>query len=378
MFEVAETLDQLRCRPTEWLLAARDEQITVQRRARMRELELTRVLDERGALDDTIAARDGVSLRTLRETVECARALESLPQVAAAAHEGRLSNEQLHAVAQLADEHTDAEWAARAPQIAPTDLARLARSRRTPTAEDGRQRREARHLRMWWQPDRGMLAIRGELPDLDGALLEATINRMVDRMNPAKGESWDTRDHRAADALVDLCARFGDVESPVTRARPLLVVEIPLHGPAEIVGIPLPDAMVESLRAQAGVEPVVVDPEGVPVARGARGSALSTKITRAVLLRDGHCRWPGCERRTGLQVHHLVPRSAGGTDEIANLAAVCAGGGTDHHARLVPHGPWILGGNPNQPDGLRVRRRDPCGDPRGSPAREDRRGVPVA
>ncbi len=33
-------------------------------------------------------------------------------------------------------------------------------------------------------------------------------------------------------------------------------------------------------------------------------------------------------------------------------------GGTDHHARLVPHGPWTLTGNPNQPDGLRLERLD--------------------
>ena len=71
----------------------------------------------------------------------------------------------------------------------------------------------------------------------------------------------------------------------------------------------------------------------------------------------GHCRWPGCERRTGLQIHHLVPRSWGGGDDIANLAAVCTGGGTDHHTKLVPHGDWLLEGNPNQPDGLRLTRR---------------------
>ncbi len=355
MFDVGRCLDELRCRTTASLLAERDEVVAEQRRLRVRELTLTRVLDERGAVDDTFAARDGVSIRVARETVECARALEGLPEVAAVAHAGGLSEEQLRSVAQLADESSDAEWARRAPNIAPADLARLARTQRKPTVEDGQRRRKARHLRMWWHADRGMLAFRGELPDVDGAVFEATINRMVDRMRPAKGEPWDTRDHRAADALVDLCARFGEVESPVTRSRPLLVVEVPLHGPAEVAGIPLPDAMVESLRAQAAVEPVLVD-DGVPVVQGTRGQALSVKITRAVLLRDAHCRWPGCDRRTGLQVHHLVPRSRGGSDALANLAAVCTGGGTDHHARLVPHGPWILHGNPNRPDGLRLQR----------------------
>src|SRR5262245_35739116 len=101
MFE--ELLDEFRCRPTGSLLSERDRVVAEQRRLRVRELALTRVLDERGALDDAMAARDGVSVRTARETVECARALESLPEIAAVAHAGRLSSEQLHAVAQLAD-----------------------------------------------------------------------------------------------------------------------------------------------------------------------------------------------------------------------------------------------------------------------------------
>jgi hypothetical protein len=64
-----------------------------------------------------------------------------------------------------------------------------------------------------------------------------------------------------------------------------------------------------------------------------------------------------CDRRHGLQVHHLWPKSWGGGDEQSNLASICVGGGTDHHADLAPHGPWLLLGNPNRPDGLRLVHR---------------------
>jgi hypothetical protein len=114
--------------------------------------------------------------------------------------------------------------------------------------------------------------------------------------------------------------------------------------------------MVEELRANARIEPVLVDDGGLPVAIGKRSTALPPKIARAVLLRDGHCRIPGCEHRHGLEVHHLRPRSWGGTDELANLAAVCRSGG--HHGLLVPTGTWALLGNPNQPDGLQLVRVD--------------------
>jgi hypothetical protein len=97
--------------------------------------------------------------------------------------------------------------------------------------------------------------------------------------------------------------------------------------------------MVESLRANAAIEPVLVDDHGGPISVGTREHALSPKIVRAVLLRDGHCRVGCCERRDGLPVHHLIPRSTGGTDDVSNLAAACSGGATDHHQMLIPNAP---------------------------------------
>jgi hypothetical protein len=114
--------------------------------------------------------------------------------------------------------------------------------------------------------------------------------------------------------------------------------------------VPIADSLLEQLRANSTIEPVLVDDHGVPAALGRRTSVLSPKITRAVLLRDGHCRYGTCEHRHGLQVHHLRPGSWGGRDDLANLAAVCA----PHHRLLIPHGTQVLLGNPNQPDGLRV------------------------
>ena len=84
-----------------------------------------------------------------------------------------------------------------------------------------------------------------------------------------------------------------------------------------------------------------------------RFSDLSPKIARAVLLRDGECRC-GCDSRHGLHVHHIRPKSWGGTDDPSNLAAVFRG----HHPKLIPHGPYALVGNPNLPDGLRTVHLD--------------------
>jgi Domain of unknown function (DUF222)/HNH endonuclease len=352
VFDVGVHLDELRSWPTERLVAQREALVGEQRRLRTEELAIVRVLDERGKIDVTTAGRDGVSERNLRETVETARALESLPAIAAAAHAGDLSSEQLASVIAVADEESDAEWARRAPNVAPCDLARLARTKTKPTIEEWQARQDARTLRMWWHKPSGMLHVRGELPDLMGAKFEATINRMIERATPAKGRPWASRDHRGADALLDLCDRFETAEAPLAAAKPLLQVPVPQSGPAEVAGIPLPDAVVEALRANARIEPVLVDDLGAPVAVGKTTTGLSPKIARAVLLRDGHCRIPGCEIRHGLEVHHLRPRSWGGTDDPSNLAAVCRS--SAHHQMLIPTGPRALVGNPNLLDGLQL------------------------
>ncbi|MFA5884345.1 MAG: HNH endonuclease signature motif containing protein [Acidimicrobiia bacterium] len=357
-YDYGEMLDEMRCHTTEWLEAVRLESVAEQRWWHLRELAITRVLDERGRVDDSLAATDGVSTRDVRRKRETARKLEQQPSLANAAAKGRLSDEQLDHASRLAgdDPGADERWAREAPGWSPQDLAGKVREQHKPTVEDAAARRAARELRFWPRRDQGMLDGRFSLPDIDGALVESVFNEMIDEMRPAKGQPWDTREHRGADALVELCrfyaARRGD-ETTSTPA-PHLIVQVPLHGPATVAGIPLPDAMVQRLRGQAKIEPVLVGDDGQPIVVGRTEPALSEKTKRVVRQRDGTCRWPGCDRRIGLQVHHCWPSSWGGGDEIWNLATVCA----IHHARLAPQGPLLLLGNPNNPAGLSLIDRD--------------------
>src|SRR5262245_12600999 len=218
MFDFVTRLDELRSHSTEQVRALRDRAVAEQRRWRTEELAATRILDERRAFDDSLAARGGISVRDVRETVECARALESLPEVAAAAHDGRLSEAQLQSVTQLADAGSDADWARRAPNIAPTDLARLVRTARKPAIEDARAAREARSFRVWQNEDIGMWDGRFRADPLDGAYIHATFTHMIDKMRPAKNEPWASRDHRMFDALMELCHRYADAEAAAGRS----------------------------------------------------------------------------------------------------------------------------------------------------------------
>jgi hypothetical protein len=364
VFDAIAHLDELRSWPTDRLLAQHECLVREKRRMELEDLDVLRVLDERGQIDVSVG-RDGESARTLRDRVETARRLEALPAVAAAAHAGRLSDEQLRSVTQLADERSDAEWAVRAPGMDAGDLAREARRANKPSAEDQWARHEARGLRMWWTPDQAMLHLHGQLPDVLGARFEQTIQALTEQLRPTRGHAWDTFEHRAADALVGLCDRSADADTPVLGPRPNVQVLVPTSGPAEVAGIPIADTLLEQLRVNATIEPVLVDDAGAPLAVGRRSTALSPKITRAVLLRDGVCRVPGCALRHGLEVHHLTPRSWGGTDDVANLAVVCP----SHHRKLVPHGKLALVGNPNRPDGLHLLDAADLPPPRASPDR---------
>ena len=357
--DYGEMLDALRCHSSEWLENARVEALREQRWWHLRELAITCVLDERGRVDDAQAAEDGITTRDARRKRATAKKLASRPRLATAAAQGELSDEQLDRLTDLVDDddpEADEHWATEGPKWSPQSLADEVRKQRTPTVEDARARRAARELRFWWRHDGGMLDGRFSLPDIDGAMFESVINDLVERMRPGRGEGWETRERRGADALMDLVRAHADTrdDSRPGAPRAHLIVQVPLYGPATVAGVPLPDAMVERLRAGARIEPVLVDGEGEPVAVGRTEAALGEKTRRVVKQRDGKCRWPGCDRRVGLEIHHLWPRSWGGTDEIANLATVCV----IHHARLAPQGPMLLLGNPNNPAGLSLLHRD--------------------
>jgi hypothetical protein len=135
-----------------------------------------------------------------------------------------------------------------------------------------------------------------------------SIQKLTEQLKPAKGQAWDSFEHRAADALVGLCEQPDTAdETPTLATRPVVHVHVPEHGPAEIAGVPIADSLLEQLRANASIESVLVDDAGVPLCIGTRTPAISPKTVRAVLLRDGgRCRCTAtCDVTWGLQVHHL-------------------------------------------------------------------------
>lgn len=366
-------LDELRTWPTERLRAARHEALVEERRWRLRRVALDRVLDERGATGcrdavQWVQGRDKVRSSTARAEVEVARSLETLPHIAAAAEAGALSFDQLEQIVQLATPESDAEWAQRGRTAAPSDLARLVRRQRVVTAEEAEARQQAREFR-WWRHGE-MLRVSGQIPDVNGAYVEAVFEHMVDAMKPPKGESWDTRARRGADALVELCRSCESATSTPKQTtsrkwKPRVVIHVGSNAQPEVNGIPIAHETLNGLIAGGALVREVHDDD--PLAPG-NGDAIPAALRDYLIARDPMCRVPGCERTFGVDAHHLIPRSRGGTTDKHNLAMICK----IDHRQAVPHGPYVLDGDPEQPDGLTWRRiQEPgqgTGDARAGPA----------
>ena len=167
-----------------------------------------------------------------------------------------------------------------------------------------------------------------------------------------KGEPWAPFEQRAADALMALCDPVASDDGDTPTLAPLAGIQaaVPLHGPAEIAGIPIADSLLEQLRRTRRSRRCWSTTTVRCWRSGGRRRRSRRSCAGPCCCATARCRVPGCARRRGLQVHHLLPRSWDGTDEISNLACVCPA----HHRLLIPHGLLALVGNPNLPDGLRL------------------------
>jgi hypothetical protein len=99
------------------------------------------------------------------------------------------------------------------------------------------------------------------------------------------------------------------------------------------------------LACDAGLVPVVEGRDGAVLSVGRRARAIPAAIRRALGLRDGGCRFPGCEQRRFTDAHHIRHWADGGETALSNLLLLCR-----RHHRLVHEGgyriEWDPGGDP--------------------------------
>ncbi len=122
---------------------------------------------------------------------------------------------------------------------------------------------------------------------------------------------------RAGAAAADLAARHQAIRPAVQ----IVVQQCPDCAAASVAtargDLPLAPAQVEALACDARVR----DTRGAAANR----ATIPPRTRAAVLARDRHrCATPGCRATRFLEVHHVIPRARGGSNDAANLVTLCS------------------------------------------------------
>jgi Domain of unknown function (DUF222)/HNH endonuclease len=77
----------------------------------------------------------------------------------------------------------------------------------------------------------------------------------------------------------------------------------------------------------------------LPLDTGTPTNLITGSLRRAVITRDRHCAFPGCDTPpAACQVHHLTPKASGGPTTLSNLVLLCG----FHHLIAVHQWGWTL------------------------------------
>lgn len=158
---------------------------------------------------------------------------------------------------------------------------------------------------------------------------------------------------RRADALVDMCRSSINGTGRRTHSPPAVDVVIDLHAftdadhdplsdPATAIGTvnghPVGRATVERLCCDSNIGRVVMAGSSEVLDLGRRARIPSAAIFRALIRRDAHCRFPGCDRLPQwTDAHHIEHWIHGGETKLDNLVLLCR-----RHHMLCHEGKWQL------------------------------------
>ena len=167
----------------------------------------------------------------------------------------------------------------------------------------------------------------------------ATVTR---RHRSRTGRAADDRTpgQRRADALVDICrlALAGGRLPDNGGDRPQVVLTVPYDPLTRTLGTGTLDTgdrldpeTTLRLACDAKILPAVIDPTGQPLTLGRERRLFTGPLRRALVLRDGGCAFPGCDRPPRwCDGHHIRHWTDGGPTALTNAVLLCG-----HHHRLI-------------------------------------------
>ena len=95
---------------------------------------------------------------------------------------------------------------------------------------------------------------------------------------------------------------------------------------------------VERLACDSSIARVLLNSESLVIDVGRSKRVVSEPGRRALAARDGHCRWPECDRPASRSAaHHVVHWIHGGSTDLDNLILLC-----HRHHWMVHEGNWQI------------------------------------
>ena len=181
----------------------------------------------------------------------------------------------------------------------------------------------------------GCLLLNGVLDPVGGAAVRTALEPLARK----SGEHDDRLlPQRYGDALVELASGGRPANIQVTATIETLKGLAGAAGAEMEFSLPISSASLQRMACDCSVTRVLLSQESVVVDIGRSRRMITGPARKALNARDGHCRWPGCERPASwCDGHHIVHWIEGGTNEPNNLVLLCR-----RHHRMVHEGGWQL------------------------------------
>jgi hypothetical protein len=176
---------------------------------------------------------------------------------------------------------------------------------------------------------------------------------------PAPGDDRSTAARRA-DMLIDILNGAGDRPGLIVHVSSETLLEAKSGISETESGIFLTAEEIRRISCDAHLTRVIFGTDSQPLDVGRTKRLVTPPLRIAVVARDLHCVFPGCDRPASwCDIHHLIPWSQGGPTSLDNLVMLCR-----HHHTLIHEGGWRIEGIPGhlnfyRPDGSELDDNPP-------------------
>ena len=278
----------------------------------------------------------GVSVRTAQEQVRVGRALLDYPRISEALCEGRLSYSKVRAITRVVTPETEVTLIDLASAVPTSQIERVVAGRKRVDALEHAAIHRTRYVDAYYDDDGSLVGMFRLGPDEGAALLAAlTLGKDVlrDQKRSAERSAADDCSPEPlrpkvsnADALalmVETMLAAADHHSEISRQNRTLVV-VHLNGKTAHLhdGPNISRDTAERMSCDARVCGVLLR-DGVRNLDLGRTRRLPNRAQRrALMIRDGGCRFPGCPERRYVEAHPVLHWIDGGPTDLAKPLVV--------------------------------------------------------